>query len=258
MFALAASVLAASLIGSAHCAGMCGGLVVFCTALDGPQRTPAWLLHTAYNGGRLVCYVALGIAAGAIGQAVDLGGASIGVARSAAIVAGVIMVVFGIATLLRHRGVNVPALRLPGFVRRALGAGHRRAAKLGPLTRCVSVGLLTGLLPCGWLWAFLAIAAGTGSPAGGAVAMGAFWAGTLPALVAVGAGARLLAGRFNRVLPTATALLVIIAGLTAVLYRGALASQVHDAAHAAPVVSVQTALQSVGETDPSCCEEPDP
>ena len=49
-----------------------------------------------------------------------------------------------------------------------------------------ALGLVLGLLPCGLVYGALAAAAGTGGMLDGALAMAAFGAGTVPALVAAG------------------------------------------------------------------------
>ncbi|HSL52590.1 MAG TPA: sulfite exporter TauE/SafE family protein, partial [Candidatus Deferrimicrobiaceae bacterium] len=92
MSVLIATVLGASLLGSAHCAGMCGGFVGFYTGTTpGGRRRPLLLAHLAYNGGRLGVYAALGAAAGALGAALDTtGGVLLGIQRTAAIVSGVL------------------------------------------------------------------------------------------------------------------------------------------------------------------------
>jgi hypothetical protein len=53
MITLALTVLGASLVGSLHCAGMCGGLVAFYSADPRPvaARTSRALVHAAYSGG---------------------------------------------------------------------------------------------------------------------------------------------------------------------------------------------------------------
>jgi len=210
VIALVGSVLAASLLGSAHCAGMCGGFVCFYTA-DGRARM---LAHVAYHGGRLLSYVALGLGAGAIGAGVTRAGALVGVSRGATIVAGALMVLWGGARLLEAFGVKWPA-RL-GQV--AAGGGgpiaHALRAVAGrpPVERAFVLGLATTLLPCGWLYAFVATAAGTGAPLPGALVMTVFWAGTLPALAAVGLAARGAFGPLSRRLPALTAFAVLVLG----------------------------------------------
>ena len=69
-----------------------------------------------------------------------------------------------------------------------------------------ATGLLTALLPCGWLYLFALFAAGTGSWLSGSVVMIAFWLGSVPALVAVVMSTKLLTGRLRQFVPVAVAL----------------------------------------------------
>jgi len=62
-------------------------------------------------------------------------------------------------------------------------------------------------------------AAGTGSPLGGLAVMIAFWAGTVPILLALGLGVQLLAPRLARRLPAITALALVAVGLALVFGR---------------------------------------
>jgi len=231
MIAVAASVFLASVLGSLHCAGMCGAFVAFAVAPGpGPARGPSRsALHAAYNGGRLMTYVALGALAGAVGGAVDLGGSLVGAQRIAGALSAAVVATFGVLTLLRALGVRTPAPPAPAWLHRAVGAGHRRAAALPPIGRALAVGLLTTLLPCGWLYAFVATAAGTASPVAGAALMAVFWLGTLPALVAVGSAARAATGRLGRVTPVLAPVLVTVVALGAIAWRaGAPEGAHHD------------------------------
>jgi sulfite exporter TauE/SafE len=218
MSVLLATVLGASLLGSAHCAGMCGGFVAFYAgAAAGPRRGSVWLAHLAYNGGRLAAYAALGAAAGALGAALDTtGGVLLGIQRTAAIVSGVLITLWGVRSLLEVLGVRVPRLGAPAGLRSLAARGIGAVAAAPPLLRALVVGLATGLLPCGWLYVFLATAAGTGSALGGAVLMAVFWAGTLPAMLSLGLGLQALAGPLRRHLPVACAIAMIVVGLLAI------------------------------------------
>ena len=227
MIALIATVFVASLVGSLHCAGMCGAFVAF--AAPGSKNGR---LLVAYNLGRLVTYTILGAVAGAIGAAVDLSGSLVGISRAAAIGAGAIMVVFGLAALLRQMGVKIAHAQAPGSARlkQVLMAGHRRAMALTPLRRAAVIGLLTTLLPCGWLYAFAATAAGTASPLLGALTMAVFWFGTLPMLVALGAGLGKLTGALAPRLPLVTSLVIVAVGLGTIVARVNSGAACHDAA----------------------------
>ena len=115
MTPLALAVLGASLLGSLHCAGMCGGFVAFCSAGDAARRRPGLAVHVVHGAGRLVAYVVLGVAAGALGAALDVAGALAGIHRAAAVLAGALVVVWGSAALLAALGVRLPSIRGVAF-----------------------------------------------------------------------------------------------------------------------------------------------
>ncbi len=217
MIALLGTVLAGSLLGSPHCAGMCGGFVCFVAGQeDGRGR---WLAHAAYNGGRLASYLLLGTLAGALGAGVDRIGAAAGLSRVAAVVAGAVMVLWGGATILAALGARLPSPAGGAFARARLAAAVRAVHRQPPAVRALVVGLLTTLLPCGFLYAFVAIAGGSGSPAGGALVMAAFWAGTVPVMAGLGLAAQRALGPLRRRLPVVTAAALVVIGLLLVAGR---------------------------------------
>jgi sulfite exporter TauE/SafE len=210
VLALAGSVLLTSLLGSPHCAGMCGGFVVFYAGHETRRRG---LAHLAYNAGRLASYVALGLLAGTLGAGVEHMGAVVGVGRAAAWLAGTVMVIWGGVTLLQALGVRGPARApVPGvhaLLARALQAVSAQPAEVRGLT----MGLLSTLLPCGWLYTYVAVAAGTGSAIGGAIVMAVFWVGTVPVMAGLGLLARSTLGGLRRRLPVAAAMVMIVLGV---------------------------------------------
>ncbi len=213
IYVLIATVLTASLVGSLHCAGMCGGLMLFALGADGQQNGRTKLkLQSAYHGGRLITYTLLGVAAGTLGQALDFGGSFVGVQRSAAIFAGVFMIGFGIIALMRLKGVKIAHVRAPKMMQNAVAKGQRLAFNLTPFKRAMTIGLLTTLLPCGWLYAFAFTAAGTGSPVWGGLTMSVFWLGTLPVMASLGAGIQMLAGPLHAKIPVISACSVVLVG----------------------------------------------
>jgi uncharacterized protein len=228
MIAPFSAVLLASLLGSTHCAGMCGGFLAIAVAppLEAsrtPLSRPTWSqrssLLAAYNVGRLITYSVLGLLAGAIGSAVDLGGRAIGLQRAAAVSAGVFILVFGLIAVLRHLNIPIRRTPIPPALQRIAIAAHRAADRLPPFVRALTIGLLTTLLPCGWLWAFVVTAAGTGSIILGPAVMAVFWLGTLPVMVGLGVGVQTLAGRLGPRLPLITSLLLVAAGIYTVSGR---------------------------------------
>jgi sulfite exporter TauE/SafE len=177
------------------------------------------LSHGVYSGGRLVAYVVLGLAAGAVGAALDVAGSLAGVQRVAAIVAGVVMVSWGLIALLQIRGFRLFRHATSSALGSVLKRTFTVVGKKPPLVRALTVGLLSGLLPCGWLWAFLVTAAGTGGALTGAAVMTAFWLGTVPALVAVGLGVQVIGAPLRRHVPAVTAVLLVALGLFAIIAR---------------------------------------
>ena len=208
-------VAAASVLGSVHCAGMCGGFVAIVS--DGVAGRTRWLSQLAYHAGRLVSYATLGAVAGTLGRAVDLAGSAAGVGRIAAIVSGSLMIVWGLVALLETQGVRVlrPHWALPMRLTRVLGALRARP----PLGRALLLGLSTTLLPCGWLYAFAVTAAGTGSAAHGALLMTAFWAGNVPILLGLGVALSAAVGRVRRHVPVLSAAVILAVGLFTVSAR---------------------------------------
>jgi sulfite exporter TauE/SafE len=250
MTALVLAVFLASLLGSLHCVGMCGAFLALAFA-DGPSRG-RWRLPLAYHGGRLTTYLLLGVMAGAAGSLLNLGGLLAGVQRVALPLAGGTVLLFGVAGLLRQRGVSVGRLRLPPRWVAVVQRLQSAAMALPPTTRALSVGLLTTLLPCGWLYAFAAVAAGTADPLAGGAVMAVFWLGTLPALVSCGLGVQALAGPLGRRLPTLTCLTLIVIGGWTVAGRGRLDLPSLTTSASAAVVD-----QPV-PTEPACHTVPPP
>lgn len=216
-----AAVFGASLLGSVHCAAMCGPLALFATArAPSGSVTPnravvrrhsigavAW-----YHGTRGALYLGWGALAGSAGAALDGALALAGYGRAATLVFGVLVVLFGVAAFF-------PRLPLPRVLEPAFGPLLVRLRAKPPATRARLTGALTALLPCGWLHAFVATAAGTARPLDGAFVMAAFFLGTLPALLGVGVFAQGLTGWFAARRPLVTAALVLMLGLSALVVR---------------------------------------
>ncbi len=239
--ALLVSVLGASLVGSLHCAGMCGGFVAFYAGEDDSGSRA--LGHLAYHAGRLVTYVVLGAVAGTIGAAVDLAGDAAGVGRVAAVVAGTVMIVWGLSLLLESAGVRIVRIVLPRAIeQRTIGVLSRLRAR-PPRVRALLLGLSSTLLPCGWLYAFAVTAAGTGSTVGGALVMAAFWSGTVPLLLGLGLGVQRLSHHVRRYVPTLSAAVLLVLGLYSVLGRANVPSMA--ARHSAGMLQ---------QGEPACCQ----
>lgn len=180
--------LTSGLVGLPHCAAMCGGLV---TAVPGGP-----LARAGWHGGRLATYAGLGAAAG------SAGGILPGPGWGVTVVAGAMLVWFA----ARLAGLGPARLPTPRWLGRAGGQVRR----LGPLAP-VGFGLLSGLLPCGLVYAALALPLAAAAPLPGALLMVAFGLGTVPGL-ALAAGAVQRLARSRPWTRRALALGVLVAG----------------------------------------------
>ncbi|MGZ3710076.1 MAG: sulfite exporter TauE/SafE family protein, partial [Bdellovibrionota bacterium] len=136
------AVVGASVLGSAHCVAMCGGLVLS-VAKDRKSLI-------AYHLGRLLSYCALGALAGLAGERAFALSDSLGWVAAGAL--SVVLIFMGVRV---WRGENVHLFRTPGWI---LNRAFRGAAQ-DPFL----VGLFSGLLPCGWLHLFVVGALATRS-----------------------------------------------------------------------------------------------
>ncbi|MFQ5653096.1 MAG: sulfite exporter TauE/SafE family protein [Planctomycetota bacterium] len=225
MSALLMAVAGASLLGSLHCAGMCGGFVGCTLAAGGGGRERRLRLQVAYNGGRFITYLLLGAVAGAAGGGLDRAGVLVGLQRAAAVTAGAVIALWGIHGLLLASGrkIRIPAPR--SWERWTSGARRVLARLLGglrerpPLLRAFLLGLSATILPCGWLYAFAVTAAGSGSAAGGTLVMAAFWLGTVPMMAGLGLGLDRLLQPIRRRAPALTSAALVAVGIFTLLGR---------------------------------------
>jgi sulfite exporter TauE/SafE len=247
--ALLAAVALASLIGSPHCVGMCGPLMLLATDVVqiGPAaRPPRW----SYHWSRALAYAALGAVAGFMGGTLETSAAARGWSGAAGMIAAVIVAAFGLSAMMQAAGIGVVRF-LPSSVIRFQRSAGAAIARFPPRGRAIGMGLLSALLPCGWLYAFVAVAGGTASATAGAAVMLAFWMGTLPALLTVGIGAR----TWMRSWPKAR---FASAALTTFIGLAVVGERLHFASAAPPVVaqerkSAETLLETAVDEVPPCC-----
>ena len=257
MAALLTTVFVTSLLGSLHCAGMCGPFVLFCVGTENLKPRSHLAVQVAYHGGRLVTYTFLGIVAGLIGRAMDEAGTILGFQRIAMIAAGALMVLFGVVVLLRIWGVRIGKLDIPEPVRRFFVRGQAFAQSQHPVVRALIIGLLSILLPCGWLYLYVFAAAGTGSPWYGGLTMVAFWLGTVPVLAALGVGVQTFLAPFRQHLPTVMAMVLIAAG-SMVVVHGVNRNTTTPHRKSADGYSLEQAIdrvEGIQSKVPPCCSE---
>jgi sulfite exporter TauE/SafE len=256
MAILLGTVFIASLLGSLHCVGMCGPFALLAGS-SARSRGAAVVPTLAYSFGRLVTYSMMGILFGSLGMAINRSSVSIHHwQQSATWLAGALMILVGLIGLIRWWGV---AFHLPSFVQplqRGLKCGFQLALTLKPLPKAIVIGMLTSLMPCGWLYTFGISAAGTGSPWLGLWLMIAFWAGTVPIMAALMLGINRIGNRIQRPLPAIMAGLVILIGVFTLAFRAPL--DLSAMTQQMPVIeSTETLVQQIQNIDQSnlpCCQ----
>ena len=201
-------VFVVGLLGSVHCAGMCGGIVSAFSALPA-RRFPVSVITLgagadtgfdsqvaartlAYNSGRIASYASAGALAGGLaGGARALSGiASLQLAGYW--FANLMLVALGL--YLMGAWLGLARFEAAGQVLwRPVSQLMRKLLPLDTPLKMVAVGALWGWLPCGMVYSVLLTAMFSGSAASGAAIMFAFGLGTLPMLLMMG----MLGGRLR-------------------------------------------------------------
>lgn len=200
------------LLGTGHCLGMCGPLVL---ALPGGAGR-GLVGHLAYHLGRSLTYGVVGAALAGVGAGLRAAASGLGedplgaVARLQVALSGLSALLLLALGLVRLGVLREPAAlatatpgRLP-WVRR-LEAG----ALEGRLLPLLGLGLLLGLLPCGLSYGAFARTLSAPGALEGCLAALAFAGGTLPGLLALGTGASALARRHRRLFDLLAGLLLV-------------------------------------------------
>ena len=196
-------VFVVGLLGSVHCAGMCGGIVgalSVAPALGGravaaPVRAATAPLAgvLAYNAGRIGSYMLAGALAGGLAHGVRALAGLPGLQAGAYVLANLMLAALGLYLMDAWRGLA--RLEQGGqLLWKRVQPVLRRVGPLDGPGRMLAAGALWGWLPCGMVYSVLVTAMLSGSALSGALVMLAFGLGTLPMLLAMGMlGARLRA-----------------------------------------------------------------
>ncbi len=208
--------LAAGLVGSTHCLGMCGGIA---GALGASARSisdsgrGAFLYTVLFNLGRISSYALIGAIAGTLGSGI-ISAADLPVLSAAARgLTGLLIVLIGLQIAF--------GWSLLRFIEES---GARFWTRLAPLARrilpvrtpvqAIMLGMLWGWLPCGLVYSILLMALLAADPARSALLMAVFGLGTLPAMTLTGlAGTRLKLSMSRRPVRLMAGLILVVLGL---------------------------------------------
>lgn len=194
---------ALGLVGSLHCAGMCGPLAL-AVPVTGKTRVSFALGRGILNAGRIATYCAIGVLFGAVGQSLALAGLQ----RWVSLGAGV-AILLGLLVSRKTRA-GTPAWRLVSLIKQAFGKLLHRRTYAG----LFALGAVNGLLPCGLVYVAAAGAVSAADVFSGVLYMAAFGVGTLPVVLGIGlAGKRLqfaLRLRLRGLVPVSVAMVAVL------------------------------------------------
>ena len=179
------TIISIAFLGSfGHCIGMCGGIVVaYSTIKINPKssKVSQGVAHLLYSFGRVFTYSILGAMFGALGGVVTYSNNANG---ALLIFAGVVMILAGLSlmgkikflTLIEH-SFSSSSIYKNSF-KTVLNSKSNFSFFI--------LGMLNGLLPCGFVYFFAITAASTADPLYGALVMAIFGLSTIPAMFLLG------------------------------------------------------------------------
>jgi sulfite exporter TauE/SafE len=222
-------IMLGGLLGSSHCIGMCGGFALNIGA-GARHWTDNLRRQLIYSLGRIFTYASIGAIAGYAGlRLAQFVSPLVNVQATLAILAGCLLAFQGLKSL--------GWVRWPRFGSSTVGCLATRffAPFLSARnwSQVFLAGMLTGLLPCGLVYAYLALAASTGSMLRGLACMAFFGAGTVPAMVLIGCGSSLVSLTMRRYVFRVAAWCVLLTGVLSI-YRGAGSLRTYDSEASCP------------------------
>ncbi len=204
------SALILGLMGSFHCAGMCGPIAI-ALPLHGNNVPQKIFGGTLYNIGRTITYGIMGAIFGLLGQGIQM----IGIQQKVSVIMGSLMIISVLfPTLFKNQyRMDKSWLSIVGKLKKSIG----RLFSIKSFSSLFFIGMLNGLLPCGLVYMAIAGAIGTGGVAEGSVYMILFGLGTIPMLLAISLAGNVLSltirNKINKLIPV----LVVVVGILFVL-----------------------------------------
>lgn len=192
------------LLTGTHCIAMCGGIMLSQTgAAVSPIRAAA-----GYNTGRLASYTVMGAVFGSLGMVISY---TMQVKSIAFTMIGILVALIGINMWGLLPGLRSLMPQQSSYCSVTAGARRRFASR--PLI----VGLLTGVMPCGSMYAMWLFAMSGGSAGRGALVMLAFALGTVPLMLLFGSLGSLIPRKYMKYMIKLSAVLVTAFGIKMLL-----------------------------------------
>ncbi|HIP11845.1 MAG TPA: sulfite exporter TauE/SafE family protein [Arcobacter sp.] len=206
------SIITIAFLGSfGHCVGMCGGIVIAYSSTkveQGWSRAKQSTSHLLYSFGRITTYMILGLVFGAIGGVATFSNTANGILW---IVAGTAMILTGLSLLGKIKFLTIIEHSISSS--KIYQTNFKSLLKSQTLLSFFLLGMLNGLLPCGFVYFFAITAASTGDALSGALVMLIFGLSTIPALFSLGFFVGLFnQGNFRHIMIKLAAISVLIYG----------------------------------------------
>ena len=204
------SALVLGLMGSFHCAGMCGPIAI-ALPLHGNTIPQKIFGGTLYNLGRTLTYGVMGAIFGLLGQGVEM----IGFQQKISIIMGAIMILSVIFPSLFRNQYNMDKswFSLVGKLKKSIG----KLFSVRSFSSLFFIGLLNGLLPCGLVYMAIAGAIGTGEVVLGSLYMIMFGLGTIPMMLSIAIAGNILSVAIRRKINRLIPVLVVVVGIFFIL-----------------------------------------
>lgn len=204
------SALVLGLMGSFHCAGMCGPIAI-ALPLHGNSIPQKIFGGTLYNLGRTLTYGVMGAIFGLLGQGVEM----IGFQQKISIIMGVIMILSVVFPSLFRNQYNMEKswFSLVGKLKKSIG----KLFSVHSFSSLFFIGLLNGLLPCGLVYMAIAGAIGTGEVVLGSLYMIMFGLGTIPMMLSIALAGNILSVAIRRKINRLIPVLVVVVGIFFIL-----------------------------------------
>jgi len=213
------TIMSIAFLGSfGHCIGMCGGIVLAYSSIKidpNSSKVSQGVAHLLYSFGRVFTYTLLGALFGALGGVALFSNNANG---ALLIFAGVVMVLAGLSlmgkikflTLIEH------SFSSSSVYKKAFQSILKSRSNFSFFL----LGMLNGLLPCGFVYFFAITAASTADPLWGAFVMFIFGISTIPAMFGLGFLTTLAsATTFRNMMMSLSSIAVILYGVFTI-YNG--------------------------------------
>jgi len=207
------SIITIAFLGSfGHCIGMCGGIVIAYSSTKIDQqwnKSQQSFAHILYSFGRILTYAILGAIFGYLGGVAIFSNTANGILW---LIAGTVMLLTGLSLLGK--------LKFLTLIEHSFSSSSWYQKNFKSLLKSQTffsfflLGMLNGLLPCGFVYFFAITAASTASPFYGALVMIIFGLSTIPALFSLG----FFVGLFKQT--KLRNIMIKLAAISVILYGG--------------------------------------